>query len=52
MVLLGGLRYCRMTLRIFWFWCGVNGFLTLDVTTEMAACVPAVLACFNGAAIS
>ena len=37
MELLGGLRYWRVTLRIFWLWLGVNGFLTLDVSTEAVA---------------
>src|ERR1700691_980923 len=37
MVLLGGLRYGRVTLRIFRLWCGVDGFLTLDVTPEAEA---------------
>jgi hypothetical protein len=35
--LLGGLRYCRVTLRTVWLWLGVNGLLTLDVSTEAVA---------------
>ena len=37
MELLGGLRYCRVTLRTFWLWFGIDWLLTLDVSTEAVA---------------
>ena len=40
MVLLGGLRYCRVTLRTFWLWFGVDGLGTFFVSAETDSAWP------------
>src|SRR6185312_11925237 len=37
MVLLGGVLWCRVTLRVFWLRFRVNGLLTLEVSAEAEA---------------